>query len=489
MVVSDSMLGVALVASVPILYILNRVLRKEDEGGEGRPRSMSFNSSVMLGSFPEKIAVAPPIVNTVLFFKNSFTKSQLVSTFEAFGKYDRLRSTIKEGVKFEMVDELDVAKDHVEMLQVANDKEMKDLVDEVCGKDLPDHSKIPPWRIVCINNKKGNSVVLMRMHHVVGDGIAMIGAMSTVVKEKGTGAAWSFAEKAKSMKGGSSGEKTGVFEKLGSAAKVLGNPKGAFDTSTAFFPSDKNTLTMASQRRVAVHLPTVTLDFVKDIKNAANVTVNDVMLAVISGTIRRFSLKNGSAASELASACNRALLPVALPRPPEELESGSAGLRNKWAFASVKMPVEESTGIGRLASCNAATKELKQSSIVGVQYYIQTHVLPFLPAFLRQQTAYELFQRHSMVFSNLPGDDKPMTLAGEEMLGLQVVFPNLLPQCLLISYNGQMFANLCVNPDLVNPEGVKTLQGAYLEEFTEMADSLGVSRSAMMGQHQLLSAV
>ena len=143
--------------------------------------------------------MALPIVNTVFFFKNSFTKSQLVSTFEAFGKYDRLRSTIKDGVKFEMVDELDVAKDHVEMLQVANDKEMKDLVDEVCGKDLPDPRR-SLLGIVCINNKKGNSVILMRIHHVVGDGIAMIGAMSTVIKEKVTWAALSFAEKAKSMK-------------------------------------------------------------------------------------------------------------------------------------------------------------------------------------------------------------------------------------------------------------------------------------------------
>ena len=94
-----------------------------------------------------------------------------------------------------------------------------------------------------------------------------------------------------------------------------------------------------------------------------------------------------------------------------------------------------------------------------------------------------------MVFSNLPGDDKPVTIAGEEMLGLQVIFPNLLPQCLLISYNGQVFANLCVNPDHVDEQGVKMLQEAYIAELREVAESLGVSHSAMMGQHQLLSAV
>ena len=75
---------------------------------------------------------------------------------------------------------LDVEKNHIEMHEVDNDSEMKTLIDKLCAKVLPDMSEIPPWRIDCINNKRGNSVLLMRVHHVVGDGIALIGAMSAV---------------------------------------------------------------------------------------------------------------------------------------------------------------------------------------------------------------------------------------------------------------------------------------------------------------------
>ena len=247
---------------------------------------------------------------------------------------------------------------------------------------------------------------------------------------------------------------------------------------------------MVAQKRVAVHLPTVSLDFIKDIKNAAKVTINDVMLAAISGTIRRFAMSKGSSSSDLSSAFNRALLPVALPRPPEELENGTTGLRNKWAFASVRMPVEAINGVDRLKACNATTTDLKNSSIVGVQFYIQTYILPFLPGFLRKQTAYELFQRHSMVFSNLPGETQPMTIGGEELLGLQVIFPNLLPQCLLISYNQQIFANLCVNPDYVSGPEAEILKKAYMEELREMASLLGVtSTSITTSCQQLLSSV
>ncbi len=42
--------------------------------------------------------------------------------------------------------------------------------------------------------------------------------------------------------------------------------------------------------------------------------------------------------------------------------------------------------------------------------------------------AQDLFSRHSIVFSNLPGPAEEMYLCGEKLLGMQAVFPNLLAQ-------------------------------------------------------------
>ena len=77
--------GVAFAAAIPVIYVVKRFFRKnEEEDGEsqGRPRSMSFNSSVMLGSFPEQINVVEPVVNTAFFFSDSFKMSELVSTLK-----------------------------------------------------------------------------------------------------------------------------------------------------------------------------------------------------------------------------------------------------------------------------------------------------------------------------------------------------------------------------------------------------------------------
>ena len=44
---------------------------------------------------------------------------------------------------------------------------------------------------------------------------------------------------------------------------------------------------------------------------------------------------------------------------------------------------------------------LKASPVVAVQYWVQSVLLPLLPTWLGQKTAYDIFSRHSTVFSNL----------------------------------------------------------------------------------------
>ena len=450
---------------------------------------MSFNSEVMLGSFPAETGVVPPNINVVYFFDNAISKEKLAEAYKGFGQCDRLRSVVKGGM-FELVDELDVEKNHIETHNVNNNAEMRVLIDQICQQDLPDMSKIPPWRLHFITNEgKGQHALIMRVHHVVGDGMALIVAMGNVLRDAKTGNKINLTEKASSMKGGSSGKETGALEKLACMFKVLGNPASAFDTPTKFFPADKTTLQMKGTRRVTVHLPTVKLSFVKDIKNAAKVTVNDVMMTAIGGAIHRYCEKKGTSADELRQVTNRALLPVALPRAGSDLKDPAQCMRNKWAFASLELPVSGSTSKERLEQCSKATQALKATSMVGVQFYIQTYVLPYLPAFLRQKTAYDLFSRHSMVFSNLPGEEIEVSIGGETMKGLQVVFPNLLPQVLLISYHEQVFANMCIDPALVDEEGQQELKQCYLEELRGMAKAYGVSAAdeEVIGEQQCLA--
>jgi hypothetical protein len=79
-----------------------------------------------------------------------------------------------------------------------------------------------------------------------------------------------------------------------------------------------------------------------------------------------------------------------------------------------------------------------------------------------------------MVFSNVPGPADIVKFGGEPVVGIQVVFPNLIPQALLLSYGGGIFCNISLDDEPL--ENVSTdLPQLYLEELRELAKEYGVN--------------
>ena len=88
------------------------------------------------------------------------------------------------------------------------------------------------------------------------------------------------------------------------------------------------------------------------------------------------------------------------------------------------------------------------------------------------RTAQQIFSRHSLVFSNVPGPADAVFLAGKEVVGMFAVYPNLIMQHICVSYNGKMFMNFVCDPDVVTaPETLATL---YMDELRALATLHGV---------------
>jgi hypothetical protein len=79
------------------------------------------------------------------------------------------------------------------------------------------------------------------------------------------------------------------------------------------------------------------------------------------------------------------------------------------------------------------------------------------------------------VFSNLPGPTEELVFAGERVRGMQIIFPNLIPQVIVISYNGGVHFNMSLDPDLVDAHA--ELPRLFLEECADLARSYGLSDS------------
>lgn len=74
------------------------------------------------------------------------------------------------------------------------------------------------------------------------------------------------------------------------------------------------------------------LDFIKELKNAANVTINDIMFSCLSQTIHDYLLEQNCPVFDARGTdlqC-RALIPVGIPPSAEVAQDKTRILRNKW---------------------------------------------------------------------------------------------------------------------------------------------------------------
>eukprot|EP01039_Chlorochromonas_danica_P008358 gene8362-9212_t len=474
---------IGFVAAALVFFALGSWLkarRLSRSTGGRRTRSLSFSSATLLsGTFPEKAAVRQPIVNGVLYFNTCPDLEAIIKNVEYLMYYDRMRSgTIIVNGKPELVDLEDVpqcARDIVTSTIVNNDQELQDVVNKIVATEIEFEEKKALWRMHRIENRNGRHAVLVRIHHVIGDGMAMISLMNGFFHdEHGKRLNIDIAEKKKAIGGkGMKFSLSTIPTFIKSALEVILLPHSAYDSNIAFFPHHNAQVSMKGRR--SVEFPTVKLEFIKAIKNKANVTVNDVLLAATSGMIRRYSeIKGDNVFTSSKSPQVRALMPLAFPRRGEDLKTPDRSLRNLWAMLSVPMSVQSPSPLDRLQEAAKTTKKLKTSPNALIQLLIQNRFLGLLPNWFSQQLAFDVFSRHSIVFSNVPGPNHPVYYCGQRIEGMQITFPNLIPQVILISYYGGVFFNLSIDSDEVD---CKLLCELYLQELRNMAEGLGLDAS------------
>ncbi len=176
------------------------------------------------------------------------------------------------------------------------------------------------------------------------------------------------------------------------------------------------------------------LDELKQIKNALGGTVNDVVLAIVTGGLRRFLEERGEAVNELEM---RALVPVSVRRDDEY---GQAG--NRVAGMMAPLPVFEPDPRKRLEKVMRSLDHLKHSGqAVGAQ--MLTELSGFAPpTVLAQAARLQSRQRFfNLVVTNVPGPQMPLYMLGRQLLEVFPLAPLAKRQAVCIavmSYNGEM---------------------------------------------------
>ena len=146
---------------------------------------MSFNSSVMVsGGFPKEAQVWPPIINCLFLVKECPTNVSLISAGQKLLYFDRFRSKVVFNGEDWTFTECDLNfADHIKTHNVMSEAEVMNEADRIAMNDLEQDR--PLWCFHRIVNKgKGVSAVLIRVHHVIGDGIALVNAMQKILDDE-----------------------------------------------------------------------------------------------------------------------------------------------------------------------------------------------------------------------------------------------------------------------------------------------------------------
>lgn len=107
-----------------------------------------------------------------------------------------------------------------------------------------------------------------------------------------------------------------------------------------------------------------------------------------------------------------------------------------------------------------------------MQLCIQNLIVPFLPRTIARQAVMDVFSRHSLVLTNVPGHDDICELAGKAVTGVQLFFSNLLTQIDILSYANNVFGNIVYDPNtLPNFEHFGVL---YAKALVKIAEELNI---------------
>ena len=179
---------------------------------------------------------------------------------------------------------------------------------------------------------------------------------------------------------------------------------------------------------------TVELDDLKRIKNAFGGTVNDVVLTVVSGGLRRLLRGRGERVDDLEL---RAMVPVSVRA---DHQRGSLGnlVANMWAV----LPVYEPDPLERLQVISESMRDLKSSGqAVGAR--LLTSLGEFAPPTIVAQASRVVARQRAfnLVITNVPGPQLPLYTLGHELLEVYPVLPlsgNTTLGVALLSYNGSV---------------------------------------------------
>ncbi|MBX3605464.1 MAG: wax ester/triacylglycerol synthase family O-acyltransferase [Piscinibacter sp.] len=359
-------------------------------------------------------------------------------------KYGRFRQRVVQdamGANWVEDEHFDVQRHVVrESLEPRPGRTLRDALQERAGElaTAPLDPHHPLWQFHLVEHYDGGSAMIARVHHCIGDGIALISVVMSI-----TDGGSDPPQRARRTKPDEAHEEDWLSEAVlkpltditvkaigmygsgvAKSMEMLANPQqpllGSLDmarvgyqvisdvAALALMPDDSPTSLKGHPigKKVVAWSEPMPLDRVKAIGKGLGCSINDVLLACVAGAIGHYLRERGEdpAGQEI-----RAMVPVNL-RPIEEAWK----LGNRFGLAPLVLPIGIENPVERVYAVRRRMSELKGS----YQPLLAFAVLAVAGLLVKpvQDTLLGLFaKKTTAVMTNVPGPAQPLKLCGSTL--------------------------------------------------------------------------
>jgi diacylglycerol O-acyltransferase / wax synthase len=200
----------------------------------------------------------------------------------------------------------------------------------------------------------------------------------------------------------------------------------------------RTSINVHTGRHRRLNVVRIPLSDVKEIRRSLGGTVNDVVLAGVSGGLRRLFVHRADDTDDLHL---RVLCPVSV-----RADDQHGALGNKVSAMFVNLPVDNRPAIERLSAISAQTADLKERrQAVGAEMLLEMteYVAPTLMSLAARVVHRQPF--FNLIVTNVPGPQQPLYMMGARLLEAFPIVPltrNLSVVVGILSYDGTLHFGL-----------------------------------------------
>lgn len=355
----------------------------------------------------------------------------------------------------------------------------------------------PLWDITLARGLKGNrTAMIFRLHHCLADGIAGVGILSALLDASPEVPPLGAAKKAPKFRVPRPQDPltsltsefvdsysdfvkrilSAMTDLLSMAERVAANGSSVASDQfanllpeiTAFTERLRfNVIYRGPQKFACTEIP---LAEVKAIRLKCHVSVNDVILALVTSTIRRYCELHGDS---VKGKLLRIMVPVNLRG-----NSSATDLGNRISLVPVTIPLDIRKPQRLLAAVNKRTEFLKRVhaaelvSLAGGLIGMFPTSVQGLAGPLASQLPITPF---NLVCTNVPGPQIPLYLLGHKMLNCYPYVPvggEMAVNCAILSYNGAVYFGF--SGDVHAAPDLRRLEKLLQESFTNLREAVGI---------------